>query len=98
MRIMSDYGFEWDAEKARQNLKKHGVSFIEAASIFDDANLIELFDEMHSETEKRHLAIGMSKNGRLLVVSYTPRGENLSIINARTAGKRLEQSYEQEKD
>jgi uncharacterized protein len=93
---MSDYGFEWDADKAQQNLKKHGVSFDEGATIFDDPNLIELFDETHSETEKRYLAIGMSKNGRLLVVTYTPRGENLRIINARSAGKRLEQFYEQE--
>jgi uncharacterized DUF497 family protein len=94
--LMVEYSFEWDAVKAGQNLKKHGVSFDEATSIFDDANLVELFDEMHSETEKRYLAIGMSKTGRLLRVTYTPRGENLRIINARTAGKRLEQFYEQE--
>jgi uncharacterized DUF497 family protein len=51
--------------------------------------------EEHSEPEDRYLAIGMSKKGRLLIVSYTPRGANIRIINARIAKKSVEQFYEE---
>jgi uncharacterized protein len=87
--------FEWDISKSRLNQRKHGVSFEEAGSVFADEHRIEGYDEEHSETEDRFYVIGMSNKARLLVVTFTPRGENLWIISARTAGKVLEKIYEE---
>lgn len=91
---MIDLLFDWDEDKAASNLRKHGVSFEEAASVFTDPNLIEIFDPEHSDDESRFLTIGFSNHGRLLAVAYTPRGQFIRIINARIASKRLEKFYE----
>ena len=63
--------FEWDEAKAESNIKKHGVSFAEAKSVWDDYFYIDLFDDEHSEAENRFLIIGESVGKRLLIVSYT---------------------------
>jgi uncharacterized protein len=66
-------GFEWDEEKATANLAKHGVSFEEARTIFDDPLYVDFYDPDHSSEEHRYIIIGVSRHGRLLLVSYTER-------------------------
>ena len=65
--------FEWDKEKAASNLTKHGVSFEEAKTVWQDYFYIDLFDDEHSVQENRFLIIGESDRKRLLIVSYTER-------------------------
>jgi uncharacterized DUF497 family protein len=77
--------FEWDADKAAENIKKHRVSFDEAATIFYDPLAATFDDPDHSVGELRSLTIGYSSHGRLLVVSHTERGASLRIISARLA-------------
>jgi uncharacterized DUF497 family protein len=77
--------FEWDGEKAKQNLKKHGVSFEEAVTVFYDPLSATFDDPDHSVGEYRYITIGLSSRDRLIVVAHTERGENLRIINARPA-------------
>jgi len=89
--------FEWDSEKAKSNLEKHGVSFEEAGSALDDPREITVFDPDHSDAEDRYLSIGLSTFGRVLVVSYTERGERVRIISARVANKRERKEYEEER-
>jgi len=87
--------FEWDEKKARVNLKKHGVSFDEAVSIFRDPLSITVADPTHSETEYRFLDIGISDQGRLLVVSYTERASRIRIISSRQALPMERKAYEE---
>ena len=77
--------FEWDREKAKQNLKKHGVSFEEAVTVFYNPLSATFDDPDHSVGEYRYITIGLSSRDRLIVVAHTERGENLRIINARPA-------------
>ena len=77
--------FEWDPEKAKKNLRKHGVSFEEAVTVFYDPLSATFDDPDHSVGEYRYLTIGLSSRDRLLVVAHAERGESLRIINARTA-------------
>jgi len=77
--------FEWDEKKALTNLKKHGVSFNEAITVFHDPLSLTVADQSHSETEHRFLDIGISEQGRLLVVSYTERASRIRIISSRQA-------------
>lgn len=77
---------EWDAVKARDNLRKHNVSFEEAYTAFNDIDGTEIFDHAHSEYEDRYLLLGASSKYRLLVVSYCYRDDDLvRIISARKA-------------
>ena len=96
------YQFEWDPRKARQNLKRHGVAFERAATIFVDRSALSEFDEAHSEAEERWITLGLDQTGVLLVVSHTFRGETesnarLRLISARKATKREEAEYERRK-
>ncbi len=77
--------FEWDEKKAALNLKKHGVSFHEAKSVFGDLLSITVADPDHSDSEYRFIDIGLSESGKLLVVSYTERGTKIRIISSRLA-------------
>ena len=77
--------FEWDPEKAKRNLKKHGVSFEEAITVFYDSLSATFDDPDHSIGEQRLITIGFSSLGRLLVVSFAERGKDLRIISARLA-------------
>lgn len=86
--------FEWDPKKAELNLAKHGVSFEEAKSVFDDLFSIELYDPDHSEAENRFLIIGESKDQRRLIISYTERENRVRIINARVATPKERRDYE----
>ena len=77
--------FEWDSAKATVNIKKHGVSFEEAQSVFYDEFAVQFFDEEHSTSEERFLLLGMSTGGRLLLVCHCEReaGNIIRIISAR---------------
>ena len=87
--------FEWDPEKAERNVKKHGVSFDEAASVFGDPLSMTYDDPDHSWDEDRYITIGTSQAERLLIVSHTDRGRNIRIISARTATPRERKRYEE---
>ena len=75
--------FDWDDEKAAINLADHKVSFDEAKTVFDDPLYIDFYDPDHSYDEHRYLLIGESQQGRLLIVSYTERGDLTRLISAR---------------
>ena len=66
--------FEWDARKARENQRKHGVSFDEATTIFADPAFVDFYDPDHSDSEHRFIVMGESSHGRLLIVAYAERG------------------------
>lgn len=87
--------FEWDVEKAEANLKKHGVSFQEAATVFGDPLAITYFDPDHSQDEDRFITFGHSSDGRLLVISHTDRDERTRIISARPATRKERKQYEE---
>ena len=83
--------FEWDDEKNRINLRKHGVDFTDAAQVFFDENRIEQPDEFHSDDEDRWQVIGMVEE--ILFVIYTEREDRTRIISARKANKRERRIY-----
>jgi uncharacterized protein len=87
--------FEWDAEKAKKNLKKHGVSFDEAKTIFGDPLSVAIHDPLHSDDEDRYVMLGESNRRRLLVVSFTDRDERIRIISARIATRKERKQYEE---
>jgi len=87
--------FEWDSKKARSNLVKHGVSFDEASSSFQDALSITIADPLHSADEERFVLVGYSYRNRLLVVVHTDRGDRVRIISARQATQRERTNYEE---
>jgi len=93
------YDFEWDPGKAKENIRKHKVSFERAAQIFRDSQTISIFDEEHSEIEERWITLGQDNNGVLLAVVHTYEEEgkdqfNIRIISARKATKREKKQYE----
>ncbi|HEV2992185.1 MAG TPA: BrnT family toxin, partial [Candidatus Angelobacter sp.] len=77
--------FAWHVEKAVANLKKHGVDFREAATVFGDPLSTTFPDEDHSIAERRFLTIGESLHGQLLVVAHTEENTTIRIISARRA-------------
>ncbi len=87
--------YEWDENKAVKNLAKHGVSFAEAKTIFDDPMYVDFYDLDHSEDEERYLIVGESNRGRLLIVSYTERRESIRIISAREVTKSDRETYKE---
>jgi len=86
--------FEWDTEKAAENLRKHRVSFDEAATAFFDALSMTVPDPDHSVGERRFITMGASSRGRLLVVAHTERGSTIRIISARLASASERERYE----
>ena len=89
--------FEWDARKAAANFQDHGVSFEEAATVFQDP-LAKIHDDPdHSATERRDIIVGQSFQGRMLVVSFTDRGSNIRLISARIVTRRERRDYEEAK-
>lgn len=87
--------FEWDENKAERNLTKHGVSFTEAKTVFDDPLYVDFYDPDHSEDEERYLLVRTSHQRRLLIVSYTERANSIRIISAREATKAERNAYEE---
>jgi uncharacterized DUF497 family protein len=86
--------FEWDPDKERSNLERHGVNFSEAATVCGDPLERTISDPDHSIGELRFLNIGHSARNRMLVVSYTERGDRIRIISARTASPKERRPYE----
>ena len=88
--------FEWDKDKAASNLKKHGVSFEEASTVFDDPLAYIFDDEDHSADERREIIIGHSSQNRLLLTCFIERAENIiRIFSARLATKKERKDYEE---
>jgi hypothetical protein len=87
--------FEWNHHKARSNVVKHGISFEEALTVFEDP-LARIFDdEEHSIVERREIIIGHSCKGRLLLACFTAQGDHVRIISARKTTNMEKQDYEE---
>ena len=86
--------FEWDKSKATENKSKHGISFADTFAVFEDPNALTLED--FQKGEQRYVTIGMDAFGRILVVVYTWRGDNIRIISARKAVRYEVRQYEGE--
>jgi len=87
--------FEWDEKKSTSNLKKHGVSFDEAETVFVDELARLIPDPSHSEGEQRFILMGMSSRPRLLIVVFCERNaDSIRIISARKADKFERKQYE----
>lgn len=89
--------FEWDDDKAKVNRSKHDVSFEEAETVFADPLVGLAPDPDHSPSEEREIAAGASYAGRLLLVSFTQRGDSIRIISARKLTAYERKLYEEEK-
>jgi uncharacterized protein len=89
--------FEWDPSKAKQNRRKHRVSFHEAATVFADPLSATYSDPEHSASEQRFLTVGMSEVSRVLIVAHSDRDEVIRIISARKATRREREHYEEKK-
>jgi len=87
--------FQWDENKARSNLAKHGVSFEEATTVFRDPLSLTIPDPAHSQTEDRWIVLGTSHQRKLLVVVHTERRDSIRIISARLATRRERRNYEE---
>lgn len=87
--------FEWNPDKAIINIEKHGISFQEASTVFDDPLSVTFPDPSHSIRENRCIIIGVSGFGQLLVVAHTDREENIRIISARKATRKERRFYEE---
>jgi uncharacterized DUF497 family protein len=87
--------FEWDPDKAAANEKKHGVTFLEAATVFGDPLAITFVDPDHSVNEQRYLTFGLSRFDRLLVVAHTDREGWNRIISARLMTRQEVKIYEE---
>ncbi len=89
--------FEWDENKRRANIRKHGIDFVDAATIFE-GQIVVIPDERLDYDETRYIAFGLLKGQvvKVLVVAYTERGEKIRIISARKALKHEETFYFQQ--
>ena len=85
--------FEWDEQKAQENLSKHDVSFEECSTIFGDPWSLTIGDPVHSIEEDRLITVGLSNRGRILVVVHTERGDNIRIISTRLATPQERRAY-----
>ncbi|MCB0006849.1 MAG: BrnT family toxin [Anaerolineales bacterium] len=86
-----EYG--WDPAKAANNLKKHGVHFADATAVFMDDHAITISDDRHYE--ERYITIGMDSIGKVLVVVFTYRNEQIRLISARKATRKERQQYQE---
>ena len=88
--------FKWDEQKETENLKKHGISFQEAKTVFNDPLSVTSSDSLHSIDEERFIDLGLSSQGRLLIVVYTERQQNIRIISCRKATNKERNFYEKQ--
>lgn len=86
--------FEWDDAKAANNLRKHGVDFEEAKTVFEDPFALTIADDLHSEDEDRWIVLGLSLLARVLLVVHTERKERVRIVSARQATPFERSQYE----
>jgi uncharacterized DUF497 family protein len=87
--------FEWDPQKATTNVTKHGVTFDEASTVFQDTLSLAIGGPLHSEDEERFVLIGHSHRNRFLVVVHSERGNRIRIISARKATAKEMHTYEE---
>ncbi|MFH1857066.1 MAG: BrnT family toxin [Candidatus Omnitrophota bacterium] len=92
------YDFEWDSQKAKSNLRKHGISFEETATAFKDPNALSIFDNEHSINEERWITLGISSSGKLLVICHGFQKIDLKtcvirIFSSRKATKKESKQY-----
>ena len=87
--------YDWDEAKAGLNEAKHGVSFVEAKTVFDDPYFVDFYDPDHSDEEHRYIVVGESLHRRLLVVSYAEVNDTIRLISARAASRRERKAYEE---
>ena len=85
--------YQWDPNKAQSNLDKHNVDFADAVGVFEDAWALTI-EEQYVNDEPRFVTLGMDFLGRVLVVVYTYRGDDIRLISARRATKRQRRTYE----
>lgn len=89
--------YEWDEEKDQKNQHRHGLSFADALSVFDDPSLLSMYDVEHSEDEDRWITLGRNASGAVLVVVHAVRSEvpteRIRLISARYATNREERQY-----
>jgi uncharacterized protein len=86
---------EWDKSKAAANIERHGVSFEEAKTVFNNPLAVIFNDEAHSFEEKREIIVGHAQSNRLILVSFTERPNAIRIISARLATRMELENYEQ---
>ena len=86
--------YQWDSEKADLNNKKHGIDFADAVGVFEDEWALTIKQEI-VENEQRHASVGTDFTGRIIVVVYTYRGDDIRLISARPATKAERNVYEQ---
>lgn len=89
-------GYEWDPGKGRTNLAKHGVSFEDAATVFDDPSERTIGEIADSHGEDRFLTIGRARSGLLIAVAFSYRGDRIRVISARPATQRERKRYDQD--
>ena len=87
--------YEWDPKKAKENLRKHSVSFEEAATVFLDPLTLTFPDPDHSDEEDREITIGVTTKHRVVFVSHCQRGDRIRIIGARKATRKERKQYEE---
>lgn len=87
--------FEWDENKAVANLSKHGISFDEAKTVFDDPFYVDFYDPDHSYEQHRYIIIGQSQRNHLLIVSYTEQKNAIRLISAREVTRKERETYEE---
>ena len=87
--------YEWDPRKAKENLRKHGVSFEDAATVFLDALAVTFPDPEHSTEEDQEITIGLTTKHRVVFVSHCQRGDRTRIISARKATRKERKQYEE---
>ena len=87
--------FEWDPRKNEANIRKHGVAFSEAATVFGDVLSITVPDPDHSQEEDRYIITGVSGQNRLMMVAHLERGERIRIISARELNRSEKRDYEE---
>ena len=87
--------FDWDPRKAASNLRRHNVSFGEAATVFSDPLSTTVPDPDHSLNEDRSITVGLSHRGRLLMVAHAERGDRIRIISARELTRAERAQYEE---
>lgn len=85
--------YQWDPNKAQSNLNKHNVDFADVVGVFEDAWALTI-EEQYVNDEPRFVTLGMDFLGRVLVVVYTYRGDNIRLISARRTTKRQRRTYE----
>jgi uncharacterized DUF497 family protein len=92
---MNELRFEWDDEKEKINISKHGISFVEARTVFYDEQAIQFFDPDHSEKESRFILLGLSFKLRTLVVCHCFRESDtvIRLVSARKADRDEEREY-----